>query len=90
MKKFYFYPKDENAFKDQAVRNFVRTLIFDEQTNAIHSSYTRKVSKKWEQTVKNNIESDQRIKDLQNENYQIYSWVVKTKSDFSLPFFGEK
>jgi len=59
MMKFYFNPSDENAFKEKAIGNFVRTLIFDENSNVIHSCYSRKVSKKWEQTVKNNIESDQ-------------------------------
>ncbi len=84
---------DENLFKEKAVDNFVRTLIFDKKTNEIYDCYSRKVSKKWKQSIKNNIESDHRIKKLKKslgDNYQIYSWVTTSKLNLELPDFNEK
>ena len=85
--EFYFYPADEIKFKDAAVGNFVRTVIFDRTSNEIVLSYTRRVKKVWEQTCKNNIETDHRVKDLAGDAFQIYSWVTKSKNDFGLPSF---
>lgn len=85
--KFYFSPNNDESFKKEAVNSFVRTLIFNRSTNKIHNCYSRKVSKRWEQSVKNNIESDHRVKGLPNGDYQIYSWVTKNELDFSLPCF---
>ncbi len=86
--KFYFNPIDENLFKEKAIGNFVRTLIFNERTNEIHSCYSRKVNTKWRQTIKNNIESDHRVKELSDDNYQIYSWVVTSELNLELPDFN--
>ncbi len=85
--EFYFYPSDESEFKSNAVNNFVHTLVFDTTKQKVVVSFARKVRKIWEQTCKNNIETDHRIKELQGEHYQIYSWVSKSKSDLNLPFF---
>ncbi len=85
--KFYFNPIDEDLFKEKAIGNFVRTLIFNKKTNEIHSCYARKVSKKWEQSIKNNIESDHRVKELSGDSYQIYSWIVTSESNLELPNF---
>lgn len=91
MKEFYFHPRDENALKKQAVNNFVRTLIFEVEINKVNNSYIRKVCTEWTQTVKNNIETDHRVRNLpENKKYQIYSWVVKIESDFSLPSFHKR
>lgn len=87
---FYFYPTNEETFKEKALNNFVRTLAFDTNKNEVVLSFTRKVSKKWEQTLKNNIETDHRIKKLSGNQYQIYSWVTSSKSDFGLPHFESK
>ena len=82
----YIYPRDEDSFKERAVGRYVRTLIVDTE-NKIHLSYSRKVSKMWSQTVKNNIETDHRIKELPNGHYKIYNWVTESESDSSLPLF---
>jgi len=85
--EFYFYPTDESDFKSKTVGNFVHTLVFDTTEQKVVVSFVRQVRKVWEQTCKNNIETDHRIKELYGDNYQIYSWVTKSKSDFSLPLF---
>lgn len=87
---FYFCPSNENTFKEKAVGNYVRTLVFDKTKNAVVLTFARKVSKKWEQSVKNNIETDHRIKSLSGDNLEVYSWVTATKSGLSLPHFGGK
>ncbi|EHI9242953.1 hypothetical protein J9100_004288 [Vibrio vulnificus] len=87
--KYFFYPKDEETFKDQAVGNFVRTLVFDPENENVLLTFHRRVSKVWEQTRKNNIETDHRIKELTNENLHVYSWVVGNKTELSLPNFSE-
>jgi hypothetical protein len=86
--EFFFYPADENQFKQAAVGNFVRTLVFDTNKDEVVVTFVRRVSKAWEQSCKNNIETDHRIRALSGEHFQIYSWVVKSKNDFSLPGFG--
>jgi len=85
--KFYFYPADEELFKTEAVGNFLRTIVFNEVSGEIETNFTRQVKKLWQQTCKNNIETDHRIKQLKDGQYQIYSWICKTKSDFQLPAF---
>lgn len=77
--EFYFYPNDETEFKSNAVGNFVQTVIFNKIEQKVVNSYTRKVTKIWEQTCKNNIESDHRVKELIGEHFQVYSWVTKSK-----------
>lgn len=84
---YFFYPIDESEFKAQAVGNFVHTIVFDTQNQTIVTCFTRQVRKVWEQTCKNNIETDHRVKELTGSHFQIYSWVSKSKSDLSLPFF---
>ena len=88
--KFYFYPVDEVEFKNAAVGNVVRTLVFDKSSGKVTACFSRKVNKVWEQTCKNNIETDHRIKELKGDNFQIYSWVSSNESDFNLPSFGYK
>lgn len=88
--EFLFHPADEEKFKEQAVNKFVRTVVFDVSKNEVVISYTRKVSKVWEQTCKNNIETDHRIKRLSGDNYQIYSWITNSERDFGLPCFTVK
>lgn len=85
--EFYFYPTDEAEFKLNAVGNCVHTLVFDTTEQKVIFSFVRQVRKVWKQTRKNNIETDHRIKELSGDNYQIFSWVSKSKSDFNLPFF---
>lgn len=85
--EFYFYPTDESDFKTNAVGNFVHTLVFDTTEQKVIISFARQVSKIWEQTCKNNIETDHRIKELNGDNYQVFSWVSKSKYDFNLPSF---
>ena len=87
--KFYFYPNTESAFKRQASGNHVRTLIFNVLTGDIEQSFIRKVSTEWQQTCKNNIATDHRVKNLTGTSYEIYSWVVPTEKSLSLPSFVE-
>ena len=86
--KFYFYPDAEEKFKADALNNFVRTLVFNELSGEIEISFIRQVKTLWQQTCKNNIETDHRIKELNGEHFQVYSWVVRSKSDFQLPAFS--
>jgi len=85
--KFFFYPEDENQFKKEAKNNFVRTIVFDTSKNEVVAVFFRSVKKVWEQTCKNNIETDHRIKALSGDHFQIYSWVSIAKNDFSPPCF---
>lgn len=85
--EFYFYPADESMFKERAVNNCVRTLVFDVEKSQVIKLFPRKVGKLWEQTFKNNIETDHRIKELPGNNYQIFSWVVKTEKELGHPGF---
>ncbi len=85
--KFYFYPQNCDDFKQAAVGNYVRTIIFDHEKGRIVNDFVRKVHKYWEQTCKNNIQSDHRIKALAHDNFQIYSWITKSEDDLCLPFF---
>ncbi len=84
---FYFYPPEETEFKSNAVGNYVHTVVFDITEQKVVKSFVRKVDKVWEQTCKNNIETDHRIKELLGINYQVYSWVSKSKTSLNLPFF---
>ena len=86
--EYFFYPPDEKAFKESAVNNYVHTIVFDATKCEIASSFTRHVRKIWRQTCKNNIETDARIKILVGDEYQIYSWISKSKNNFNLPSFS--
>lgn len=85
--EFYFYPGDEGEFKEKAVGQFVHTVVFDTLEQKICASFTRKVSKIWEQSCKKNIETDHRIKELRGNDFQVYSWVSASKGELNLPFF---
>ena len=85
--EFFFYPADEDKFKKESVNHLVRTVVFDTSKEEVVTSFTRQVHKVWEQTCKNNIETDHRIKVLSGDHFQIYSWVAKSKKDFGLPGF---
>ena len=74
-KEFYFYPNQEEIFKKRAKNNFVFTLVYDKDKLEIVLFFKREVRSKWKQSCKNNIETDHRIKELQDSNYQIYSWI---------------
>jgi hypothetical protein len=87
MNQYFFYPVDEKQFKQEAKNHFVRTIVFDTKKAEIITSFVRGVKTDWQQTLKNNIESDQRIKALSGEHFEIYSWVIQSKSDFNLPCF---
>ncbi len=88
--EFFFHPSNEDKFKKEAVNHFVRTVVFDTSKKAVVTSFTRQVRKVWEQTCKNNIETDHRIKELSGDHFQIYSWVAKSEIDFGLPGFTVK
>lgn len=88
--KFYFHPHEEEEFKKTAVGKIVHTLVFDTSKQKVIINFSRKVNTIWEQTCKNNIATDHRIKQLKGKNYQIYSWVSNNKNDFNLPFFKPK
>ena len=87
MSQYFFYPVDEKQFKQEAEKHFVRTIVFDTQKGEIVENFVREVRKYWQQTPKNNIETDHRIKALSGEHFEIYSWVIQSKSDFNLPCF---
>jgi len=86
--EFYFYPADEDRFKQEAVGKFVRTLVYDPTKDVVVLSFTRQVKKLWEQTCKNNIATDHRIKELSDDGLQIFSWITPSKKDFKLPGFS--
>lgn len=86
--KFYFYPIDEEEFKSEALNNYVRTIVFNELSGEIEVSFIRQVKKLWQQTRKNNIETDHRISEINGDHYQVFSWVTKSKTDLHLPAFS--
>ena len=87
--RFYFHPVLESKFKEEAVGKFVRTIVFNELTNEIETSFIRSVQKIWTQSCKNNIETDHRIKALKGSHFKVYSWIVPNKNNFDLPSFQE-
>lgn len=87
MNQYFFYPVNEAQFKQEAKNHFVRTIVFDIKKGEIVTSFIREVKTDWQQTLKNNIETDHRIKTLSGEHLEIYSWVVQSKNDFNLPCF---
>jgi sulfur relay (sulfurtransferase) DsrC/TusE family protein len=89
MKRYFFYPANEKQFKQEAKNNFVRTIVFDTKECKIANNFIREVKSDWQQTCKNNIETDHRIKSLSGEHFEIYNWVVQSKSDFNLSCFIE-
>ena len=86
---YYFYPTNEKSFKQSAIGKFVRTLVYNKTTNEIEFSFVRSVKTEWKQSCKNNIETDHRIKALAGQGFEIYSWVVNSKSSLDLPKFIE-
>ncbi len=88
--EFYFHPSDESKFKRSAVGKYVRTLIFDPVEQQVAVCFVRRVAKLWEQSCKNNIETDHRVKSLMGDHLQVYSWIVESKNEFDLPAFGSK
>lgn len=69
-----FYPQDEEEFKKEAVGNFVYTKVTNLSTNEIFI-FSRKVTKLWTASCRNNIVTDHRIKALEGSNYRINSWI---------------
>ena len=88
--EFFLHPADEDKFKEEAVNNFVRTLVFDISNGTVVTSFARRVRKVWEQSCKNNIATDHRIKELSGDHFQVYSWITKSEDDFGLPGFIAK
>jgi len=77
---FKFEPSDDEKFKSKAVNNKIVSVVVDSITNEIILSFTRKVRKKWDQSCKNNIETDHRIRELTNdkksEKYIVYTCIL--------------
>ncbi len=78
--KFIFKPNDENLFLKDAVGRQIETIVIDIMQEKEITSFKRTVSKTWEQTLKNNIETDHRIKELKNtqnvDNLVVYTRVL--------------
>jgi len=74
-----FYPENEEQFKKEAVGNFVFTEVTNLTTNEIFI-FSRKVTKLWTSSCKNNIVTDHRIKALEGSNYCIKSWIVSSRN----------
>ncbi len=75
--RHFFYPKDDIEFKENAVGNYVRTIVIN-SSGEIIESILRKVKVRWKQTRKNNIETDHRIKSLNCHDCLVYSWVCSS------------
>ena len=86
---YFFYPKDESKFKKSANGKFVHTLIYKPSTNEIVNVFDRKVGCVWQNSCKNQVETDRKIRQNSNLNeedkYHIYSWVSESQSDYALP-----
>ncbi len=75
--RFIFEPVNEENFKQEAVGHTIETVVTDSQTGIEIVRFARSVRKKWEQTCKNNIETDHRIKELKNDS-ESDSYIVHT------------
>lgn len=78
--RFIFEPANEEIFKNQAVNHTLETVVTNSNTGEEITKFERRVTKKWEQTCKNNIETDHRIKvlkkDSNSNNYIVYSRIL--------------
>ena len=78
--KFIFKPNDAKLFMKDAVGRQIETIVIDIMEEKEITTFTRTVSKVWEQTPKNNIETDHRIKELKNtqniDNLVVYTRVL--------------
>lgn len=78
--RFIFEPASEEIFKNQAVNHTLETVVTNSNTGEEITKFERRVTKKWEQTCKNNIETDHRIKvlkkDSNSNNYIVYSRIL--------------
>ena len=86
---YFFYHKDESNFQESANGKFVHTLIYKPSTNETVNVFSRKVGRVWQNSCKNEVETDDRIRKNSNLNeedkYHIYSWVSESQSDSALP-----
>lgn len=73
-----FYPQDEEQFKKEAVGNFVYTEVTNLSTNEIFI-FSRKITKLWTASCRNNIVTDHRIKELEGNNYCIKNWIESSE-----------
>ena len=71
MKKFFFYPKDKNEFFARVEGNYSRTLVFKPSTNKVITTFCRDVNE-WNNSRKNQIQSDSRIKKLERIIHTIF------------------
>ncbi len=78
--RFIFEPASEKNFKEQAVGRTIETVVVNTITEEEVKIFTRNVRKTWEQTCKNNIETDHRIKELKREaesdNYIVHTRIL--------------
>lgn len=78
--RFIFEPANEEIFKNHAVNHTLETVVTNSNTGEEITKFERRVTKKWEQTCKNNIETDHRIKvlkkDSNSNNYIVYSRIL--------------
>ncbi|AMC35453.1 hypothetical protein [Janthinobacterium sp. B9-8] len=87
---FVFFPENEEEFKKKALNNCVRTIVYNIDQSEIHSSFVRSVNVIWKQSCKNNIGTDHRIKNLVSGSFVIYSWIVNSDNDLTIPIFKNK
>ncbi len=77
---FTFEPTNDKDFKGKAKDRTIEIVVTNSNTGEEITRFTRNVRKKWEQTCKNNIETDHRIKELKNDsdsdNYIVYTRVL--------------
>lgn len=77
---YKFEPKDEKDFMEMAVGNKIQTIVTDSISGQEIINFTRKVKSVWSQTMKNNIQSDHRIKQLvkiqDTSNFIVYTYIL--------------
>ena len=85
---YFFYPEGESNFKESANGKFVHTPIYKPSTNEIVNVFSRKVGRVWQNSCKNEVETDHRIRKNSNLNeedkYRAYSWISESQSDSAL------
>jgi len=78
--RFIFEPNSNEVFKKRALNNMIETVVHNQRTGEVIVRFTRRVRKIWEQTCKNNVLTDHRIKklkhDKESENYIVYTKIL--------------
>ena len=62
---YFFYHKDESNFQESANGKFVHTLIYKPSTNETVNVFSRNVGSVWQNSCKNEVETDDRIRKIQ-------------------------